>query len=563
MSKFKLHYNKNPSLDLSILGKQYSENNDIVHDYNPYSIKQLQQYQPLHKLFFEMNQNNFETISFNQKFHIMDLTHVQENENISVEKAVFMKFSPLLDPYRYMIGKYDVDDVRITTLPSLESDINQCHPKLLNHHNASYIDGFFCFLTSIVLNHHNMPHGIDYYGSYLGIQEKFRVDIADDLEYMQNSSFFNNNIGKLFYIGDDNTNTQFKLFPLLGNSRKNKEKLDIGNESLDIEVDDLSVLDEQNVQDNDDDIETIYSKSSKNSSMTSMSSDSNSELNYSSEEGSETNSVSSTDEDDEEDEEDEDDEDDEDDEELFAYIHNYPVQMICMEKCDGTLDDLFANEKVDEKIGASILFQIVMILMIYQKMFSFTHNDLHTNNIMYVETNEEFLYYTYDKKHYKVPTYGKVFKIIDFGRAIFKFQGKTFCSDSFAKDGDASTQYNCEPFMNSKRPRLEPNNSFDLCRLGSSLFDFVMDIDDKDEELDQLQQTIKRWCLDDNGKNILYKRDGEERYPNFKLYKMIARSVHQHTPEAQLTYDYFNQFLVEEMSEKNIIIDDLPCYIHK
>ena len=237
--------------------------------------------------------------------------------------------------------------------------------------------------------------------------------------------------------------------------------------------------------------------------------------------------------------------------------------MICMEKCDGTLDDLFANEKVDEKIGASILFQIVMILMIYQKMFSFTHNDLHTNNIMYVETNEEFLYYTYDKKHYKVPTYGKIFKIIDFGRAIFKFQGKTFCSDSFAKDGDAATQYNCEPFMNSKRPRLEPNNSFDLCRLGSSLFDFVMDIDDKDEELDQLQQTIKRWCLDDNGKNILYKRDGEERYPNFKLYKMIARSVHQHTPEAQLTYDYFNQFLVEEMSEKNIIIDDLPCYIHK
>ena len=28
------------------------------------------------------------------------------------------------------------------------------------------------------------------------------------------------------------------------------------------------------------------------------------------------------------------------------------------------------------------------------------------------------------------------------------------CSDSFAKDGDASTQYNCEPFMNENRPRL-------------------------------------------------------------------------------------------------------------
>ena len=117
--------------------------------------------------------------------------------------------------------------------------------------------------------------------------------------------------------------------------------------------------------------------------------------------------------------------------------------------------------------------------------------------------------------------------------------------------------------MNPKRPRLEPNNSFDLCRLGSSLFDFVMDIDDKEEDLDELQKTIKRWCLDDNGKNILYKRNGEERYPNFKLYKMIARSVHQHTPEAQLSYDYFKQFLVEERNGTIMDIDSLPSYIKK
>ena len=32
-------------------------------------------------------------------------------------------------------------------------------------------------------------------------------------------------------------------------------------------------------------------------------------------------------------------------------------------------------------------------------------------------------------------------------------------------------------------------------------------------------------------KNILYKKNGDERYPDFKLYKMIARTVHNHTPE--------------------------------
>ena len=87
-----------------------------------------------------------------------------------------------------------------------------------------------------------------------------------------------------------------------------------------------------------------------------------------------------------------------------------------------------------------------------------------------------------------------------------------------------------------------------------------MDIDDDEEELDELQKTVKRWCEDDNGKNILYKKNGQERYPSFKLYKMIARSVHKHTPDAQLEYDFFKQFLSEETDANIINIDELPIY---
>ena len=83
--------------------------------------------------------------------------------------------------------------------------------------------------------------------------------------------------------------------------------------------------------------------------------------------------------------------------------------------------------------------------------------------------------------------------------------------------------------------------SFDLCRLGTSRFDFILDID-LDSKKDNLQKTIYRWCQDDSGKNVLYKRNGEERYPNFKLYKMIARTVHNHTPEKQLDFPFFKQF---------------------
>ena len=61
--------------------------------------------------------------------------------------------------------------------------------------------------------------------------------------------------------------------------------------------------------------------------------------------------------------------------------------------------------------------------VMFTKAFQFTHNDLHTNNVMYTETDEEYIYYVYKSKYYKVPTFGKIFKIIDFGRAIYRFQG--------------------------------------------------------------------------------------------------------------------------------------------
>ena len=58
------------------------------------------------------------------------------------------------------------------------------------------------------------------------------------------------------------------------------------------------------------------------------------------------------------------------------------------------------------------------------------------------------------------------------------------------------------------------------------------------------------WCIDDNGMNVLYKTNGEERYPEFKLYKMIARHVHAHTPEAQLKREEFAQFEVHKNTIK-------------
>jgi hypothetical protein len=224
------------------------------------------------------------------------------------------------------------------------------------------------------------------------------------------------------------------------------------------------------------------------------------------------------------------------------------------------------NNEVENKEWSAIFMQIIFTLLVYQKCFHFTHNDLHTNNVMYVETDKHNLVYHFDNKYYKVPTFGKIWKIIDFGRAIYKYKGQTLGSDSFAPNGDAATQYNCEPFYDSNKPKLEPNYSFDLCRFGCSLFDFFIDdIEDKEIVYDVLDKLIIEWCTDDNNKNILYKKNGEERYPEFKLYKMIERNVHNHTPQNQLKRDMFSKFITSKKklnkNNKVLFIDKLPCYV--
>ena len=570
---FQINFCKSKEIHLEELEKQYVVNKqDQDNDYKPFLISKFQNYNPIYNRYFEMDETNYNRISLNSKYQIKNLQQVECLETNTVhEKPVFVKFSPLLDPVRFMIGKYTNLDNKHYILPSLDNK-DECFSKISEQNNMAYTDAFFSYLSSQLLNHHGFVHGIDFYGSFLGIQEKFKANVTDDLEYLNNSKFFNENVGLLFSITDTGNEEKMSF-----GSRCNRKKIAISSLSNPHNLSAIS-LECDTIKDTNQykETELVYKHNSKKNSVSSTSSSSSSdsesdksEVNYTSDEDSDDSddddnysTCSSEDDEDEEDEEDE--EDDEDDEEIYAYISKFPIQMICLEKCDGTIDDLFEKDMLDEKKSASAMFQIIITLATYQKAFNFTHNDLHTNNIMYIDTDVEFLYYCYNNKYYKVPTYGKIYKIIDFGRSIYKYQGKILCSDSFAQGGDAVTQYNCEPFMNENKPRLEPNMSFDLCRLGCSIYDFIIDDENNPKKMDNFQKTVARWCMDDNEKNVLYKTNGDERYPNFKLYKMIARTVHKHTPEEQFKFPLLSQFEIVESDAENqnvINIDKIPSYI--
>jgi hypothetical protein len=657
------------------------------HKYTPDTIEpallyDIQNYIPIYSRFFDINEANYNGIQLNQTYYLQNIIshpsqimgedrsdeqeHDRDSRSLNHLETViaddngntnnvpmFVKYSPLLDPVRYLSGKYQVNQDKTRTLPKYNSTLEDCEEKMLNTNNTSYVDGFFSYLTSRALHTHGVVHGVDYYGSYLCKQREFSTNVFDDIDYLVGCSFFNNYENDLFTIdysqfGDDvegdlsDVNIsklmkiRNKMKPLIGTSgadsylqsdeeyhnMKNRINIlenvsecdatletetitpieitatsvsssamdepitSIEEFSRELEVVEINVNDETDIdstalqpknQTRDRDDMSDSDSSQSNSSYTTMSDDdengddaefdanastiqvddstfakdsgsesgngsgngsgsgsgSESGSSSGSDRGSETGSDTGS--------------YDSDDEQIIVKIKDFPIQAILLEKCISTLDRIMMTDELTKEEWSSILFQVIMTLIMYQKMFEFTHNDLHTNNVMFIETTEEFLYYLYEEQYYKVPTYGRIFKIIDFGRAIYKFRGELICSDSFHPKGDAATQYNFPPYYNPDKPTVEPNHSFDLCRFACALFDyFIYDLR-KVEKLckaDPIIKLIVKWTTDDKGRNILYKSSGEERYPDFKLYKMISRSVHGHIPSNEIHNPLFDTYKI-------------------
>lgn len=574
-----------------------SDNTTLFSNFKDSSLlntKYPQSYIPLYSRFFELNPTNYNSINLNHSRILCEiiekktenkfLAKIKDKRDIVDEKPVFFKLSPLLDPIKFLIGKYQNDE-HVLTLPDLNPE--NSHDKFNNANNASYVDGFFTYLTSMLLHNHKFIHGVDFYGSFLAIKRDYKFNIYDDIEYLQDSEFFKLNNGK------QNNNITFSLDNkyvsdiIGGGSKYNKKKLTLpknnseGNCELTLsDIKDINALDtlfinkehptgemnllydghsvvDEKKKDSTSSTSTCSSRSSNTQSESSRESDTDDDSDNESHYSNSDSESGSSDEDVEE--------------ELFVNISEFPIQIIALEQCDQTLDSLLSKTSLSDEEWDSIVLQIIMTLLTYQKVFDLTHNDLHTNNIMYINTKQKYLYYHINNKNYRVPTFGRIYKIIDFGRAIYKYNGKLICSDSFHTDGDAATQYNCLPYINKKKPIILPNPSFDLCRLGCSLFDFIVDeLEDTNEiedikDIDNIKSTIKKiiinWCKDDKGRNIIYKSNGDERYPEFKLYKMIARTVNNHSPNIVLNNPYFNKYIIQSVSKKAHVlnIDNYPC----
>ena len=577
---------------MKVFYKKNSNENLFKKFENIVEIKNNQNFIPIYDIFFNLNSSNYNSINLESNYNILDLDKkinyskflgkISKNDEIIENQKFFFKFSPIIDPCKYVVGKFD-ESYNILDLPNFNNISEISNNKIMNPYNSSYCDSFFSFLSSKLLNEYNFLNGIDFYGSFIGIKENFTFDISEELDCLDESDFFMNRLNSEFNILNSQIHNK-----LINETKKNKIKIKINNSNNDADIeinkiDEIKInnINEKTVDQNvhlkdldlleisneytfkdfsDNEINKFVKKKSLQDSKSSKSSSCNSSC---SSRFSMTDDESNEEEYDEESEEDEiSNDEDEDEDEILCNIKEFPIQSIILECCDDTLDNYLRTNNLKDDELESIVLQILFTLITYQKCFSFTHNDLHTNNIVYNKTEKQYLYYKFNNKHYKVPTYKKIYKIIDFGRAIYKFNNHLFFNDSYSKDGDAYSQYNCEPYMNNFKPRVEPNYSFDLARLGCSIFDnFIDDLDDIVKIKSKIKKIIISWVFDDNNKNILYKNDGSERYPDFKLYKMIARTVHNHTPQKVLSNELFNKYTINKKKiNKNASIfniDDL------
>jgi len=455
-----------------------------------------------------------------------------ETPPVEIRKA-FMKATHLLDPIQWIKGEYSLP--KQNGLPWHDKAQFKTMEKLQDPGNRAYVETVAAYALGRLREADVSPHFNAFYGSFCARADIYRYNLSDDFQTYRHEKWFWKGFNK-------------KLFTFHIINEKTP------NEPVPEEV--LNEILEQ-IDDNSDTHSSIESIAINEGDAVSLKSADNDIAEGSIKSESESSEKSY-------------DSNDSEEHTIYADIPNYPVMLILTEQNEGTMDMLFDNHDIVGAVPGSNeweqrwvawIFQIVSALSCIQTLLGFTHNDLHTNNIVWSNTTNEYLYYKNNSGSiFKVPTYGKIFRIIDFGRAIFTLNSQMFISDDFKEGNDAEGQYEFVPLVKKVRKEILPNPSFDLCRLAVSMIDGIFPkkpstvtngrILSKEKDLTVLETVsplynmIWEWMIDDNGENLYINPDGSERFPSFDLYKHIAAAVHRAIPSYQIMNPIFDSYQI-------------------
>jgi hypothetical protein len=478
---------------------------------------------------------------------------IQYEDGTVATKDVYVKTIHLLEPFAYLGGDYNEKKME---LPANVDDIPISRAeKLLDPNNQAYID----VTTMSILGRLNetgiTPHSMKIYGAVCGIYDKYMYDITDEYDDLKKEEWFWRAVGlsgecvriipDKGVTLDDKTIDEIRRCPIKISAEKAVEAaielpvIEVEAETVAVTITD-EVMEEVTFApaEEDDDVICLDGAEAAADAATIP------ELTY----------------------------------RIMIECKDMPVILLFEEVATDTIDTLLEDDadiedsllededsstddalalmqaEKDERWSAWMM-QVICSLIQFQALLGLCHNDLHTNNIVWTETAAEFIVYkSLDGKHiWKVPTYGKMFHVIDFGRATFRIGKKEFMSDDFFSYGDAAGQYNYGPCYNSELDLLPSNPSFDLCRLVVSMLDSLYVETPKvrggkkkrrimsNEEgmkkyytVSDLYNRMWSWLIDDAGNNVLRDAADVDKYPGFDLYVHIAAYVHGADPKDQI-----------------------------
>ena len=510
----------------------------------------LQTYFPALTKLYRLNKHQTDGVWLDSKWRITgldisgthgpcSLTLVPNTDTGAQEKrnhGAYLKVTHLLDPVRWMKGKYSLP--KQSGLPWHNKTWAAASAKLQDSWNQAYVESIASYALGRLRDEGASPHFNEFYGAFCARADIYRYNLTDEFGSYRNARWFwtgqKNNLYKLRVIDTEDPSRTVDQ-TVINDLLREPSVIDSDEESEAGSEEEISITDGEVILD-----------------AASLHSDEMSDLSFADEKDEEESEAPA------------------DDYKIYAELNDFPVMLIAIEQNSGTMDALLDN---CEEIGATHgtpewelrwsawLFQVIAALSVAQAVLGFTHNDLHTNNVVWTPTTEEFLYYTLRSGAiFKVPTFGKLFRIIDFGRAIFTINGTQFISDDFRPDNDADGQYSFKPLTPRPKEEVSPNPSFDLSRLAVSLFESLFPDAPEDKEggvvlsseegitmnetVSPLYNCIWSWMIDDDGNNVLVEPDGSERFPDFDLYKHIAAKVHGAVPSRQFAHPAFDRFQV-------------------
>jgi hypothetical protein len=484
-------------------------------------------------------------------------------------KEVWIRRMHLLEPVDVMSGDYILPSDG--ALPTFRDAWQQTLRKVNDPYNEAYTASLASCLTSRLAELDLSPHFCRFYGAYTGRAPEYRFNITEDLYDIEDEPWFHaglqNGAFRIVAIDPDNQDVEGPYEPWTAEPPVNHR--DYGEDAVSLEEEEASSEDEEgNTPTSDSETETLEDTDATDIEDAGVVTMSRPRLRLERSNAVGPDTVSQTD----------------SDQSMLDYaviLKDFPIQYTVLERCDGTMDALMDAEHDDptpdmietkELRWTAWIFQVVAALTVAQQHFDLIHNDLHTNNIVWTGTGETHLYYKIHgaaggDRIYKVPTYGRLFKIIDFGRATFRVpqekglgSGPTWFPDVYAPSNDAGGQYNCGSYYDKTKPKVSPNKSFDLCRMAVAMLDAVWPSQPEDREpariltkepgriqnetVSPIWNTLWLWLQDKEGRNILKLPNGRERYPEFDLYCAIAANSENAVPGQQLTLPVFEGFKV-------------------